>query len=143
VFGVPLGVLLHVASLVKLRRDAVRRPVTQRRLTISTAKIRGAACRSPPSLSAPTQAARQKDAPQKKPEKIRTQSPTFGGHVCLAAAFDDTDQPLETVARHAIAARSWCPGEAVAGKQRRQQLDAVAIADLIPADARQVDFKAK
>jgi hypothetical protein len=27
VFGVPLGVLLHVASLVKLHRDAVRRPV--------------------------------------------------------------------------------------------------------------------
>ena len=27
VFGVPLGVLLHVASLVKLRRDAVHRPV--------------------------------------------------------------------------------------------------------------------
>jgi hypothetical protein len=27
VFGVPLAVLLHVASLVKLGRDAVRRPV--------------------------------------------------------------------------------------------------------------------
>jgi hypothetical protein len=47
VFGVPLADLLHVASLVKLARDAVRRPVLSGALTVSTAKIWAAACRAP------------------------------------------------------------------------------------------------
>jgi hypothetical protein len=47
VFGVPLADLLHVASLVKLARDAVRRPVLNGALTVSTAKIWAAACRAP------------------------------------------------------------------------------------------------
>jgi hypothetical protein len=46
-FGVPLADLLHVASLVRLARDAVRRPVLSSALTVSTAKIWAAACRAP------------------------------------------------------------------------------------------------
>jgi hypothetical protein len=38
-FGAPLADLLHEASLVKLGRDAVRRPVLNGALTVSTAKF--------------------------------------------------------------------------------------------------------